>query len=171
MKFSRQHFSRAVDILLIAIVGFVLYQRVPTYFKNIKAEDHKAAEFQVPLLDGKTFDLAQLNQKKIIVFWATWCPACKTELDRLNKMIQNKELKIDQLLAISVSEEIDIVQKTVKERGYLFEVALDSNGQVSNLYQVSGLPTLVLVDANQIVQWMTTGISPMLDHRIKSFLK
>lgn len=171
MKFSRQHFSRAVDVILVLIVAFVLYQRVPTYFQNLKSEDKRAALFQVPLLSGGVFDLAQLKEKKIVVFWATWCGACKSELERFNNMIQNNELKKEHILAISVSEEAAVVQKTVKERQYLFDIALDVNGEVSNLYHVSGLPTLVLIDQNQIVQWMTTGISPMLDHRIKSFIK
>ena len=59
----------------------------------------------VPLtrLDGPVVNLASFRGKVVLVnFWATWCPACRTELpilDRLQGMAGRKDL---QVLAISL---------------------------------------------------------------------
>lgn len=44
------------------------------------------------------------------------------------------------------------------------------SGQVSKKYNVTGTPTVVFIDAEEKINWITTGLSPTLEYRIKEFL-
>jgi thiol-disulfide isomerase/thioredoxin len=58
---------------------------------------------QLTRLDGSVVNFASFRGKVVLVnFWATWCPACRTELpilDRLQEMAGRKDL---QVVAISL---------------------------------------------------------------------
>src|SRR4030095_8480354 len=44
----------------------------------------------IPRLGGGALDLASLRGKVVLVnFWATWCPACRTELPILDRLAES----------------------------------------------------------------------------------
>jgi cytochrome c biogenesis protein CcmG, thiol:disulfide interchange protein DsbE len=75
------------------------------------------------------------------------------------------------VIAISIEESLGLVEKTVSDRNYRFQVAIDSNGQIAKLYHVEATPTIVLIDAHHNIQWMSTGLSPSLSFRIEQLFK
>lgn len=57
-------------------------------------------------VDGATLNLAKLKGKTVLVnFWATWCPACRTEMPSLDKLQQVMGRERLAVVAVSVDRE------------------------------------------------------------------
>jgi len=160
-----------MNYLFIAVLAWVFYMRAPSVLNHFKFQDKVAPEFSAFTLDGSEFVLSKHSKKLVVVFWATWCGPCEVELKRINTMIIEKRLQPSDVLAISSQEDLQTVKLTVKKENYLFNVAIDPDGSIAKKYNVSATPTIVFIDQNYIIHWMTSGISPTLDYRISSFLK
>jgi hypothetical protein len=85
-------------------------------------------------------------------------------------MIEEGEISPESVLAISSYEERGLIEKTVVDRGYRFPVGLDQQGIISSQYGVKGTPTIVFLRGDRSIEWITTGLSPLLSLRIKRFL-
>ncbi len=64
-------------------------------------------------------------------------------LDNLRNVLKDETFAV---ITIDVQEERDIVENFIKKAGYSFEVYLDSNGDVTSLYNVRGHPQSFLID-------------------------
>lgn len=157
------------NFVVWVLVVYILVTRLPHLISLLKTQGLQASSFVVKDLNGEDV-LIPSSQKKVVVFWTTWCPPCKIELRRINKMILYGEIKKDDVLAISIMESSDVVKKSVLENNYQFQVALDESGQVSELYQVQATPTIVFIDQDNKINWITSGLSPTLSIRLNYFL-
>lgn len=160
-----------LNTLFFIVAVYALYLRLPSILTHFKYQDQKAQDFTVKMINGEDYNLASSSKKSVIVFWATWCGPCEIELKRINKMVMEKKIQPSDVLAISSNEEESIVREKARRENYLFNIGLDTNGTVANLYQVSATPTIILIDEKQVITWMTSGLSPTLEYRITSFLK
>ncbi|NUN05152.1 MAG: TlpA family protein disulfide reductase [Bdellovibrio sp.] len=166
-KFLKAH---GFNLLLSLGVLYFLAQRAPGIVELYRLEGQPAAVTQViDLNSGSPIDLP-FAEKKVLVFWATWCGPCKVELARINKLIENGAIPAESVVAVSVKEEASLVADFVKKNNYLFKVALDESGQAAQLYQVAGTPTIYFIDESGKTEWVTMGLSPSLEIRLKSFL-
>lgn len=161
-------FSRITNILLFFFIAWMVIQRAPLLLDMFQRQGQKAPFSHVYNLQNETLKIP-LPQKHLIVFWATWCGPCKVELARINNMIKIGTLKATDVIAISSSESEELVRTFAKENDYRFLVATDPSGAAAKLYKVSGTPTLLLIDDTGNIDWMTMGISPSLEVRMKSF--
>jgi thiol-disulfide isomerase/thioredoxin len=111
-----------------------------------------APDFTLAQLSGDPLTLSNFRGKPALInFWATWCPPCRRELPALQAAYTAYQDDIG-FVAVNVKEDPAPVTALVQELGLNFPIALDSDGQVSNIaYEVRGLPTTVFVDANGVV--------------------
>ena len=163
--------KRLFNIIFISIALYALHIRLPSILTHFKFQDQKAPDFSIKMLSGETFLLSLQSKKVVVVFWATWCGPCEVELKRINKMILNKEIFSNDVIAISSNEDEKLIRETIKKENYLFNVGIDANGNISRAFKVTTTPTVVFIDDKQIINWMTAGISPTLQFRIDSFIK
>ena len=124
-----------------------------------------APEFQLSSLSGKNVALSDFKGKPVILFiWATWCPYCVRELAYLEKSYADIKKSGVELLAIDSGEPKERVNKYLKDRKIEFPVLLDIDSKVSYAYNVIGIPTLVLVDAQGKIQFKEITF-PMITSR------
>lgn len=165
LTWVRKNLSNLIFALILLLV---LYRQLPIWMKSFQATDQAASAVEVTdLASGETLSLPQNSEAQAIVFWATWCPPCQIELDRIHEMVQDGQLRPEQVVAISSGEEQSTVRDHVAKKGWRFQVALDPDGAAAKAYHVQATPTTVLVSSDGMIQWYGTGISPLLTWRLK----
>lgn len=163
-------FSKLFNILLLAIAVALVIQRVPVIMEMLQRQGQSAVATSVPTLKDGNISLP-LAGKHLMVFWATWCGPCKVELARINRLIKDGALDRHKVIAISISEDFVTVNTFSQEQDYQFLVGLDPSGALARQYKVAGTPTLLLIDETGKINWMTMGLSPSLELRLKHFLQ
>jgi peroxiredoxin len=97
--------------------------------------------------DGAIRQLADYRGKPVVLnFWATWCAPCRQEMPELVAAFQDHQDQDLVILGINAQESGQQARQFMDQYQITFPVALDSRGEVQQLYQVRGLPTTVFID-------------------------
>lgn len=165
LAFLRRH---GVNLLLFGLVGYLLIERIPALVDMSSREGVALPAAEVETLGAGRVNIPQ-PKKQVLVFWATWCGPCKVELARLNRLVRSGTLKADSVLAVSIGEARRTVEDHARENDYLFLVGFNESSSLGRLYKIAGTPTIMLVREDGELEWMTVGISPTLELRLKRF--
>ncbi|MHC4645532.1 MAG: TlpA disulfide reductase family protein [Planctomycetota bacterium] len=124
-------------------------------------------------LDTLAHDRFYLNQQKgrvvVLVFWATWCRFCKSELIELKSlgdMWGSRDIVIAALCADP--ENIDHVKKTVESLGIDYPVLLDRGAKVSRQYKITAFPTTIVIDRAGSISLVREGYNAAIMQQIKN---
>lgn len=112
--------------------------------------------FNVITIDGKRISLTKLKGKYVLLdFWATWCPPCMAEIPFLKELRQN--YGSDKLVIIGISQDINLKQlkATVKEQAMDWQHYYDKNKRIGNSYGIKYLPTMVLLNKDGLVVYIS----------------
>lgn len=161
---------RIFDVILFAALAWTLWNTGPRVLANFKAEGKMAGAFSAPVLTGGEFRLSDHKDKLVLVFWATWCGPCEWELKRIKQLIDENKISARNVLAVSSFEDPRVVAAAAKEREYPFPVAADPAGELRRLYNVEVTPTMLFIAPGGKVEYRTSGVSPLLEFRLKGFL-
>ncbi len=113
-----------------------------------------APDFRLTRMDGATVARDDLRgQPAVIVFWTAWCPVCKEEAPRINKLASLYEPLGVRVLGINIQDSQARVEAGIKDFGIRFPVARDPDASVARRYKVTGTPTLVFLDRNGVVSY------------------
>jgi cytochrome c biogenesis protein CcmG, thiol:disulfide interchange protein DsbE len=179
---TRKILNVFVNALMVGVVLFFLFERLPQIIQQYRFEGGAIPSFSVPLLTterespleadfkGELYESESDSEKRVMVFWATWCGPCTVELNRLQKMINQGKIKAGSVLAISSQDSLSVLQEVSKERGYTFLLGLDERGEASELLNVKATPTILFKGDRGEITWMSSGLSPSLEFRVGRFL-
>jgi len=120
-----------------------------------------AAEFQLPSRTGKLVSLRGLKGQVVLInFWATWCGPCRKEMPLLEQ-IQKKYAPLGfTMLGVNVEEDSRLMDTFLKDVPVSFPILLDPANGVSKLYDVSAMPSTVIVDRKGNVRYIHQGFKP-----------
>jgi peroxiredoxin len=135
--------------------------------KNFKLKDINGKEYDLyTILDSKEIKLVILN------FWATYCPFCLKELPRFVSLYNDYKDKGILLLGLNTdtSDTEDMRDTVIKEYGINYPVLLDINSEIYDLYSVSGVPNLFVIDKNKEIILHHLGSNEEYLDYLKDFL-
>ena len=169
-------------IILLAGVGWIWLSKAPpgiTTGGDIPAprQGFKAPDFTLQTLDGQTISLSSLRGRPILInLWASWCPPCKSEMPAFEKVYNDYKNQGFVILAINATNQDTLTNASefVSQNQLTFPILLDSDGQVSQNYQLRSLPTSFFVDKSGVIRDVIVG-GPMsealLRIRVKNLLE
>ena len=116
-------------------------------------------------LDGKRVRLADHGGKDVVMLdlWATWCGPCRAELPLLVDVAKDYKSKGVAFYAINLRESKTDIDEFLKKQELDLVVALDKDSKVADAYGVTGIPMLLLVDKQGIVQAVHVGYDPDIE--------
>ncbi len=129
-----------------------------------------APDFAVNLMDGGEFRLSDYQGKKIVVldFWATWCPPCRAAMPIMEEIAETYKDEVV-VIALNQQEPPETIKSYLTRNGFEPLVALD-NGRVASLYEVSAMPTFVIIDKKGMMRDYIPGFDPNIEKRIQKLI-
>jgi len=120
-----------------------------------------APGFQLNSSSGKPVALADLKGQVVLInFWASWCGPCRQEMPILDQLYRSYQAAGFTLIGVNVEPNSTDAQKFLKGTAVSFPILFDPNSTVSQLYQVSGMPSTVIVDREGKVRYIHHGYKP-----------
>lgn len=141
-------FGMAVLFYTAVLTGCFKTERIDSSDTATAEIGAAAPDFTIEMNDGSSFTLSEAVGKVVLVnLWATWCGPCCEELPAFQRL--HDEYGDDlQIVAVNYAESKETVDQFVKENGYTFPFAYDTEGMVAELYPSNGIPYTIIIDGN-----------------------
>ncbi len=116
------------------------------------------ADFSVRDITGAEHKLSDYRGKDVVVvFWATWCPACNTEIPHLIKL--RDTLGPDKLQIVAISNEpVELLEQFVESKRINYVVATMNSPLPAPLNRVQGIPTTFFIDPEGKLKLAAVGV-------------
>jgi peroxiredoxin len=116
-----------------------------------------APEFNLSASDGAPASPAAYAGKVVLLdFWATWCQPCKASFPEYQALLARYGERVV-VVGISEDDEQDGIARFAEETGARFPLAWDADKSVAQRYQISGMPTLFIIDPSGLVRYVHSG--------------
>ena len=115
-----------------------------------------AMDFTLKDTEGNLFNLYETLDRKdvnlvILNFWATYCPICLKELPQFVSLYNDYKDKGVLVVGINTdtSSTEEMRKQILKKYGVNYPILLDLNSEVYDLYSVSGVPNLFVINKDR----------------------
>ncbi len=150
----------AVLLTFMSITTVIAYENSTQ--KSGTKVGHLAPDFTASDLDGNSFTLSEFRGKKpvYIIFWATWCKACKQEIPNFISLHKeyNDDIEIISINVDSLSFWSSLKKSNSRVRDYIktnaipYRVILDDDKELISQFRVQATPTQILIGKNGIIE-------------------
>ncbi len=136
----------------------------------------KAPDFTLENIEGIKKSLSDYRGKVVVLnFWAHWCGPCVQEMPSINSLY-NKTRDMDvEVVTVNLGESLDIVKSYIDENSFGFDVLLDSNKMVSQIFGIRSIPSTYIIDRDGNIVGGKLGAhewdSPMIIDILKGLAK
>lgn len=145
MKFKPFDSLTGVVLAVVAMIALAS----TTADASQTASGQAAADFTLKSRAGDNRRLSEeVGNIVIINFWASWCGPCREELPAFEEIYQEYADLGFTILGVNVDDDSSKADILLNDIDVSFPVLYDPDGKVSALYDVSAMPTTVLIDRN-----------------------
>jgi len=151
----RPRAGRARSLRLVACAAFAI---VAGTASSAIAPATAAPDFTLHAMGGPNLRLKEQRGRVVMVnFWATWCAPCRQEMPHLNRLYEKYRGAGFVLLGVNVDDDTSKAADVVAKLGVTFPVLLDTEKSVSKLYDVSTMPSTMIIDRDGKVRYVHRG--------------
>jgi peroxiredoxin len=121
---------------------------------------YKAPDFTLDSLTAKKINLYQVinkNRVTLINFWGIWCPYCVREIPELVRFYQKYHPRKVEIVAVDAGDNPRDIPSFAKDNQMSFPILIDKNNEISNLYQIAGFPTTIIIDRQSKIRDIIVG--------------
>jgi len=106
-----------------------------------------APDFSLQFPDGTKTKLSDWQGQPVVLnFWATWCAPCREEMPEFVAAYDRYQDDGLVIVGVNAQETASQAAEFMGSFSMDFPVALDTRGDVQQLFNVRGLPTTVFID-------------------------
>ena len=129
-----------------------------------------APTFSLEQLDGGTVELMHHFGVDVVmlVFWATHCGYCRKSMPVIAETSAYFEGKDVVVYAVNQREQPEKIQTYFQEQNYSLPVLLDRTGSVGRLYEVIGIPKVVIIGKDGLIKSVSRGMSSITKENLTS---
>ncbi len=140
------------------------------------ALESKAPDFTLHTTAGSNLRLQEQRGKVVMInFWATWCGPCQQELPKLNQLYVKYQAAGFELLGVNVDDDVKHATDVATRLGLKFPVLLDTDKSLSKLYDLSTMPSTLIIDRDGKVHYIhkgyLAGVENDYEKQIRELLK
>ena len=162
-----KYFILLIFLSLFSVTFYIGLNKDPSFIPSNLIEE-EVPKFTLKKSDlFKSFTREDLlkDNKKIVNFFASWCPPCKIEHPNLLKL--SEKVKI---YGIAKKDNDKEIEKWFEKSGNPFEkIGLDSDGSVGINWGVYGLPESFLIDEKGFIIYKHVG--PIMEKDLLTIYK
>jgi peroxiredoxin len=135
-----------------------------------------APDFTLRTMGGPNMRLAEQRGRVVMInFWATWCGPCRQEMPELAKLYDKYKSSGFVLMGVNVDDDTRNAVALAEKLGVRFPVLLDTDKAVSKAYDLSTMPSTVIIDRDGKVRFVhrgyLSGYEDTYDKQIRELLK
>ncbi|MEZ4517219.1 MAG: TlpA disulfide reductase family protein [Chloroflexota bacterium] len=124
----------------------------------------EAPDFTVEFFDGYEWqglpsaELADMRGNPVVLnFWASWCVECRYETDALEQAWQKYKDQGVVFLGVAYSDVEPNSLEYMKDFGVTFPHAPDLGTDISQAYEITGVPETFFIDQNGTISYVQIG--------------
>ena len=112
-----------------------------------KTADSPAPDFTLKDVNDRNFKLSNYRGRPVLlIFITTWCPTCRAEIPHYKNIHETYNQRGLEVVNIDIQESKEKVSQFVSKYQIPYKMLLDENGDVAGIYNIVGVPSMVLVD-------------------------
>jgi peroxiredoxin len=117
-----------------------------------------APDFVLKSMTGENLRLSEYRGRVVLLaFWASWCGECRSQLEGLGSLYERYSSAGLELLAVSLDTRRSQVEDAMQAAHVAYPVVHDAGGEVGQMYDVSSMPLVVLIDREGVVRDVFEG--------------
>jgi len=129
-----------------------------------------ASPFTVTALDGKTYDLASLRGKVVVLnFWFIGCAGCMIEIPSLNKLAQAFKGQDVVFLGLALDQKASL-EAFLKTKPFDYQIIPETRA-IADAYEVVGYPVHIIIDREGRLQYRLGGGSTDVHERLQPLIR
>jgi peroxiredoxin len=120
-----------------------------------------APQFTLNARGGNSLSLSQYKGQVVMLnFWASWCGPCRQEMPLLENIYKKYNKMGFTMIGVNVEPDSKAADDWLKQTPVSFPVIYDKDSTVSKAYDVSGMPSTVIIDRKGNIRVLHRGYKP-----------
>jgi thiol-disulfide isomerase/thioredoxin len=120
-----------------------------------------APAFSLPTPDGRLVSLDSLRGKVVLLdFWASWCGPCARSFPWLSSLRARYAGKPFEIVGVNLDKKRAAADAFLADHPVPFVIAFDPSGETAEAFQVSAMPTTIVLGPAGNILYKHTGFDP-----------